>query len=411
MKTIQKQLAGHQDLLIGSGTVSQIRGESSQQIRRIELAFIFRTLDEIRDLDTTLYTRAQLHQQGANIEYWYDATSNASDDSDLVLLPTSAPALGRWRKVVASSGSTGLSLAGGTMTGNINFENDGTNTQMQLVMDQGSGDEAGLTIKDYAAANDVLRNYESGGIGYQRLYQSGMFNFHNVQSATGAYRFMALANNGVNAKMVLGTPWDDGTQTTPSGKAGYNHFQLVFVRDAKTTTSFIDMGSAAVRQFWVGGEGEALLTKGLEFANVSTGTPFSYTAYVEENAGTNGALVLKPNRSLVSGSPNWFTGELHIETSSTTDPVSNPNDYHRFSFLQDGQFQARGLTTESDGSLGLFGATPAQQFIGTGEVVGFTAGSGTAVLDDSVFTGNIGSAQYTIGDIVAMLKTYGLIPE
>jgi hypothetical protein len=46
---------------------------------------------------------------------------------------------------------------------------------------------------------------------------------------------------------------------------------------------------------------------------------------------------------------------------------------------------------------------------GTGETVGFTAGSGTAVNDDSTFTGNVGSTAYRISDIVKALKNHGLI--
>lgn len=46
---------------------------------------------------------------------------------------------------------------------------------------------------------------------------------------------------------------------------------------------------------------------------------------------------------------------------------------------------------------------------GTGETVGFTAGAGSAVLDDSTFTGNVGATAYRISDIVKALKNLGLL--
>jgi hypothetical protein len=59
--------------------------------------------------------------------------------------------------------------------------------------------------------------------------------------------------------------------------------------------------------------------------------------------------------------------------------------------------------------VGFFDATPVAQQAGTGETTGFTAGSGTAVNDDSTFTGNVGSTAYRISDVVKALKNYGLL--
>jgi hypothetical protein len=64
---------------------------------------------------------------------------------------------------------------------------------------------------------------------------------------------------------------------------------------------------------------------------------------------------------------------------------------------------------ELAGPLGLFGATPVAQPNTGGTVSGFTAGAGTAVLDDSTFTGDLGDAAYTVGDIVLALKQLGAL--
>lgn len=58
-----------------------------------------------------------------------------------------------------------------------------------------------------------------------------------------------------------------------------------------------------------------------------------------------------------------------------------------------------------------FGAFPVAQPNGTGETVGFTTGAGTAVKDDSTFTGNVGATAYRISDIVKALKNTGIMAK
>lgn len=67
--------------------------------------------------------------------------------------------------------------------------------------------------------------------------------------------------------------------------------------------------------------------------------------------------------------------------------------------------------SRSGGKVGFFGATAVVRQNGTGETAGFSANIGTAVKDDSTFTGNVGATAYRINDIVKALKNYGLLAQ
>jgi hypothetical protein len=67
------------------------------------------------------------------------------------------------------------------------------------------------------------------------------------------------------------------------------------------------------------------------------------------------------------------------------------------------------IGTGADQRIGLFNATPVVQPSATGETVGFIAGSGTTVREDSTFTGNVGNRAYRISDIVKALKQVGIL--
>lgn len=67
------------------------------------------------------------------------------------------------------------------------------------------------------------------------------------------------------------------------------------------------------------------------------------------------------------------------------------------------------IGTATTQKLGFYNATPVVQQATTGTTTGFTAGSGTASKSDSTYTGNTGTAAYTVGDIVLALKNLGFL--
>ena len=69
------------------------------------------------------------------------------------------------------------------------------------------------------------------------------------------------------------------------------------------------------------------------------------------------------------------------------------------------------IGTATGQKIGFFNATPVAQQNGTGETSGFVAGTGTAVNNDSTFTGNVGGTAYRINDIVKALKNLGILAQ
>lgn len=67
------------------------------------------------------------------------------------------------------------------------------------------------------------------------------------------------------------------------------------------------------------------------------------------------------------------------------------------------------IGTGTTQKIGFWNATPVVQPASTGTATGFTAGAGTAVTDESTFTGAVGSAAYRISDIVKALKQAGIM--
>lgn len=67
------------------------------------------------------------------------------------------------------------------------------------------------------------------------------------------------------------------------------------------------------------------------------------------------------------------------------------------------------LQTAASDLIGMYGVAAVIQHATTGQTAGFTAGVGSAVLNDSTFTGGVGATAYTIGDVVRALKNLGVM--
>lgn len=134
----------------------------------------------------------------------------------------------------------------------------------------------------------------------------------------------------------------------------------------------------------------------------STTPSHSFKNDLDTGVGTPGANQL----SLIAGAAEVVN--IANDGTSNTATVKGSATQAGSLFVVEDSAGVNEFEVDSTG-VGFFAATPVAQQATTGTVTGFTAGSGTAVNDDSTFTGNSGTAAYTIGDIVLALKNYGLL--
>lgn len=114
-------------------------------------------------------------------------------------------------------------------------------------------------------------------------------------------------------------------------------------------------------------------------------------AIYSRNAANNGDIIL-----LRSNSNNRLEFDAPVEFADGIDIVVGGTTGTKISYF-------------ATGKLGFWGATPVVQQTASGNTHTVAAGATTSVFTNTTFDGSTGSTAYTIGDLVKILKTIGLI--
>jgi hypothetical protein len=242
--------------------------------------------------------------------------------------------------------SSYLPLAGGTLTGNLSFS-----TGFKL-------------IRHLAAAANVAGSVLSvlGSFGGDTATGDAAGNGGTVVLTAG---YGGAAGVGAGAAGVGGTlqlAGGNGGAGTDTGAAGVGG----------TVNMLGGAGGAGTASTAAGAGGDLFISGGTGGTDNGGGVGAGGNIYIDAGSDSLGAP----------------SGAVNIGINSATASVA---------------------IGSSIGLLGLYGASPVAQPSSTGQTSGFTAGAGTAVLDDSTFTGGSGTKAYTVGDLVRHLKALGAI--
>lgn len=263
--------------------------------------------------------------------------------------------------ITAQSGNNLLASISGAAGGNVNFSD--FETGLILPTKTTTGDSA-LTTNGAIVYNSFDHTLKARINGTWEDLQAGgsssSGSLYDIQISDGSGGF-STANASISTAVANLTQMVVGLAT--SGNTAL--FQL---NSNSTGLGRIDViqdgtGDAALRLFAQAGE--------------------SYVRWVDEPATDSFAAGI-----------DGATGDWAITYNSAVDAL--PSDANKR------------ITIDSVG-MAFFASSPVAQPSGTGETVGFTAGTGTGVNDDSTFTGNVGTTAYRISDVVKALKNLGLL--
>lgn len=199
---------------------------------------------------------------------------------------------------------------------------------------------------------------------------------------------------------VAGSPTYSGLQTFAYYSGGY---QLAFdIKSAAPGFRFWETGAGADAKIW-----STVISAGVLYEQLGDDAQSAATTYCTTTR-TGFASVVK----------NFTNTTLQINgaavpTISSSDTLSNKTlsgvTIADATNIVLNTTTGTKIGTATGQKLGFYNATPVIQQAGTGTSTGFVAGGGTAVTDESTFTGAVGSTAYRISDIVKALKNLGLL--
>lgn len=265
-----------------------------------------------------------------------------------------------------------------------------------------SGNDTGLLVNQIDSASpgvSLLADFQVGGASKFRFGAAGVFSCYNTYTDDSNYERGFLKWNSNILEIGV-----DAAGTGTSREVKYYTDSSRAIKKSGASISFADYSGVT----WVGSH--ALASSGINFIAASAvkigGTVNSDIA--PQGVTLSGADARSTAVTNISG------GDLYVfgggGASGSAGNAHGGNVHVRggeaFGTGVDGDVYIGDANTVG---IGFFDATPVSQQSGTGETTGFTAGSGTAVNDDSTFTGNVGSTAYRINDVVKALKNYGLL--
>lgn len=232
----------------------------------------------------------------------------------------------------------------------------------------------------------LVLNATSAGV-FGASGASGNFTLGSTSNATKGFVYLGsstgLAYDETNKRVGINNPSPDAVWTSGATLG----VQTVF--GAGSATSFISVQNATAATFsgFICGDSQAHSLR-LYWSTDNTSAQIS-TGAGPLDIGPTGNLTFYTNKWVLTSAGVMTLGSgVNLALNTTTGTK---------------------IGTATNQKLGFYNATAIVQPNTTGTATGFTAGVGTAVKDDSTFTGGSGSTAYRISDVVLALKSLGLM--